>query len=174
MALTTAQQVRLRIQDTPTLYDATLYGDGLAQQFSLPQRNQTSATAFVPAGGTAWSGTGAAFDGTFGSVSFSGVISANSAFRVRYIYSVFSDDEIDTMITAGGGDVLGASVEAVQTLMFDAQKRAVWRAPDGSMYDDTAAQAALKALYDALIDQQERAAVTQGGLTSWSMNQQDY
>lgn len=174
MTLTTAQQVRLRIQDIPAIADSVLYGDGMATQFALPQRNLTSATAFVPAGTTAWSGTGATFDATFGGVAFSGVVSAGSAFRVRYTYSVFSDDEINTMITAGGGSVVGASMEAVQTLLFDAPKRAVWRAPDGSMYDDTAAQAALQALFSALRDRQAQDAIAQGGISEWGLNQGNY
>lgn len=174
--LTTAQQVRLRIQDIPTIYDTTLYGDGTADTFAFTQRNQTSATAFVPigaGGGTAWSATGCAFDSTFGGVQFSGVISAQSAFRARYVYSVFSDDEIGTMITAGGG-VRGASIEALQTLFFDSLKRSVWRAPDGSMYDDTAALAALRQLYDVLILEQAEDAVGQGGISEWGLNQQNW
>lgn len=173
--LTTAQQVRLRIQDIPAIADTTLYGDGTADTFSLVQRNQTSATAFVPigVGGTAWSATGCAFDPAFGSVQFSGVISAQSAFRTRYVFSVFSDDEISGMVVAGG-DVVGASIEAVQTLMFDSLKRAVWRAPDGSMYDDTAAQQALKTLFDVLKDQQGDQAAAEGGISEWGLNQGNY
>lgn len=176
MTLSTAQYVRLRIQDVPAIWDQTLYGDGTADTFVLNQRNQTSATAFVPigaGGGTAWSATGASFDSALGSVAFSGVISANSAVRVRYVYSVFSDDEINTFITAGGG-MNGAALEAVQVLLFDAPKRAVWKAPDGSMYDDTAAQQALRALYDVAVDRQAQEAVGQGGISEWGANQQYY
>lgn len=172
-ALTTAQQVRLRIQDIPAIADVTLYGDGTADTFSLVQRNQTSATAFVPLNATAWSATGATIDPTFGSVQFSNILSANSAFRVRAVYSVFSDDEISGMVVAGG-DVVGASIEAVQTLMFDGLKRAVWRAPDGSMYDDTAAQQALKTLFDVLKDQQSDLAAAEGGISEWGLNQGNY
>lgn len=177
MALTTAQYVRLRIQDIPAIWDQTLYGDGTADTFSLNQRNQSSATAFVPigaGGGTAWSATGGAFDSAVGSLQFSGIISAQSAFRVRYIFSVYSDDEINTFLTAGGGSVNGATIEAIQSLLFDAQKRAVWRAPDGSMYDDTAAQKALKDLYDVAVNQQAQDAIAGGGISEWGYNQGNY
>lgn len=170
--LTTAQQVRLRIQDVPAIVDTTLYGDGTADTFSLAQRNQSSGSAFVP-NGAAWAFTGSTFDPTFGSVQFANIVSAGSAFRLRYVYSIFSDDDIGTMITAGG-DVVGASIEAVQTLMFDSLKRAVWKAPDGSMYDDTAAQRALKDLYDTLKQQQADIAVGQGGISEWGLNQTNY
>lgn len=170
MPLTTAQQVRLRIQDQPSVFDAAYVGNGLLDTFPLPYLNMTSATAFVQ-GAAAWSPTGATF--TNGTVAFSSVISANSAFRVRGVQSTFSDDEIDTMLTAGGGSVLGASVEAVQTLMFDALKRASWAAPDGTQYDDTAAQRALRDLYDVLKEEEHEDAATAGGFASWSLNQGD-
>lgn len=172
MTLTTAQQVRLRIQDIPAIADVTRAGDGTATQFYVAQRNLTSASAFVALGGTAWSATGATFDST-GAVTFANVISAGSAFRMRYVHSVFSDDDIDTMIAAGGG-IVGAALEAVQTLMFDGLKRARWSAPDGSSYDDTAAINQLKALYDTLKSEQEDAATEMGGVTSWGLEQGAY
>ena len=48
MTLTTAEQVRLRIQDKPIVFDSTFYGDGTATTFALGVTNVTSATAFVP------------------------------------------------------------------------------------------------------------------------------
>lgn len=168
MPLATAQQVRLRIQDQPLAFDATYYGDGLADTFTLSFRNITSGTAYV-LDATAWSATGATFSPT-GSVAFSTVISAASAFRVRGVYSTFSDDEIDTMITAGGS-VLGASIEAVQTLMFDGLKRASWGAPDGTRYDDTAAMRLLRDLYDVLKTEQCEQAAYGGGFVEWDVNE---
>lgn len=168
--LTTAQQIRLRIQDQPRRADVTRYGDGTANSFLTEQTNLTSGSAFVPAAG-GWSATGATFDAS-GLVSFSGVISANSAFRLTYTYSVFSDDEIAHFQSAGG-DVLGASVEAVQALMFDGLKRGSWAAPDGSRYDDTAAMALLNSLYDKLKAQQYEQADFGAGLQSWSITQDE-
>ena len=171
MPLTTAQQVRLRIQDQATYADATYYGDGTATVFSLPHRNLISGTAYVP-GGTGWTATGAAFD-PLGAVSFSGVISANSAWRVRYIHSTFSDDEVDHMIAAGGS-VDGAALEAVETLMFDGLRRASWTSPDGAAYDDTAAMKLLNDLYKTLKDAQADEALAGGSIESWSLGQGDY
>jgi hypothetical protein len=172
MALTTAQQVRLRIQDQPTVADRTLYGDGLLDTFPLPERNLTSGTAFVPLA-AGWSATGATFNAT-GSVAFAAVISANSAFRARYVHSTFSDEEIDLMITAGGGSVNGAALEAVQTLMFDGLKRASWAAPDGTSYDDTAAMRLLNDLYGRLKEEQAEQAALNGGISEWGLHQQDW
>lgn len=172
MPLTTAQQVRLRIQDQPRIADRSFYGDGLLDTFPLPDRNLTSATAFVPAA-AGWSATGATFDPT-GSVTFAGVPSANSAFRTRYVYATFSDDEIDLMITAGGGSINGAALEAVSTLMFDGLKRASWAAPDGTEYDDTAAMRLLNDIYDRLKEEQTEQAVMQGGIAEWGLNQENY
>lgn len=172
MTLTTAQQVRLRVQDQPLIADATYYGDGSASAFTLPQRNITSGSAFVPGAG-GWTATGATFNPT-GSVAFATVISANSAFRTRYVYSTFSDEDIDTMITAGGGSILGASIEAVTTLMFDGLKRASWAAPDNTKYDDTAAMSLLKDLYSALKVEEAEIATVEGGISEWGLNQQNW
>lgn len=172
MALSTANHVRLRIQDIPARIDVTYAGDGTAQSFTLPHRNLSSASAFVPLNGTAWTATGATFDPT-GVVSFSGVISAQSAFRAVYVHSTFSDDEIDQFL-AVGGNVNGASQEAVLSLMFDGLKRARWAAPDGSSYDDTAALRTLKDLYDTLRQELEDDAISGGGVESWSLEQGNY
>lgn len=172
MPLTTAQQVRLRIQDQPRIADATYYGDGLLDTFPLPDRNLSSGTAYVPVA-AGWSATGATFNPT-GSVTFANVLSANSAFRARYVCSTFSDEEIDLMITAGGGNVLGASLDAVQTLMFDGLKRASWGAPDGTEYDDTAALRLLNELYGRLKEEQAEQSVAAGGISEWGLQQQNW
>lgn len=172
MTFTTAQHVRLRIQDIPTRIDATYVGDGTAATFALPYRNLSSGSAFVPLGNTAWTATGATFDPT-GVVSFSGVISAQSAFRTVYVYSTFSEEEIDQFITVGGS-VNGASQEAVLALMFDGLRRARWAAPDGSSYDDTAALRTLKDLYDTLRLELEDEAISGGGVESWALEQGSY
>jgi hypothetical protein len=176
MTLTTAQAVRLRIQDAPAFADLIFYGDGHRSGFDLLQgaaayRNITSGSAYVLAGGI-WSATASTFGGS-GVVVFSGVISANSAFRTRFVYSTFSDAEIGHF-TAVGGSVAGAALEAVNALRFDALKRARWAAPDGSTYDDTAAIAALKQLYDDLVVELNQAGVAEGGFASWAEGQNDW
>lgn len=176
MTLTTAQQVRLRIQDAPAFADLTFYGDGQRSGFDLLQgaasyRNITSGSAFVLAAGI-WSATAATFGGS-GTVVFSGVISANTAFRTRFVYSTFSDEEIGHFTAVGGG-VVGAALEAVNALRFDALKRARWAAPDGSTYDDTAAMAALKQLYDDLVAEINQPGVAEGGFASWAEGQNEW
>jgi len=173
MALTTAQQVRLRIQDQPRVFDDTYYGDGTGSAFNLPQTNLTSASAFIMQSGgvpaTGWSATGATFDAS-GFVTFSAVLSADSAFRVRGVHSVFSDDEIGHF-TAIGGNINGAALEAVQALMFDGLKRAAWAAPDGSEYDDTRAMGLLNDLYKTLKQEQGDEAIAAGGFNQWALTQ---
>lgn len=171
MTLSTAQMVRLRIQDQPKLFDEVRVFDGTAQVFTLPWLNITSASAYVTAsGGAAWTGTGATF--ASGQVQFSAVGSAGAPFRVAGVYSTFSDDEIGHF-TAVGGSINGAALEAVQTLMFDGLKRARWMAPDGSQYDDTAAMGLLKTLHDTLSSALEAQEVAGGGWVSWSEGQAD-
>jgi hypothetical protein len=169
VTLSTADQVRLKIQDAPLLSDRTFYGDGTAATFLLPHRNLQSATAYVPLGATAWTATGCTFDAS-GQVAFSGVISANSAFRLTYIYATFSDTEIG-QFTAEGGTVIGASIIACESLMFDAAKRARWSSPDGTTYDDTQAMQHLREMYLLLQATQSQDAIDPGGHIGWGEGQ---
>lgn len=178
MPLTTAQQVRLRIRD-PYRYEAvTLYGDGTASGYKLPQGQpysvlSGSATASVPVA-AGWSATAATVDHTYGRVLFSAAISANTAFQVDYFWSVFSEDEI-AHFTAIGGSVAGAAYQAILTLMFDYFKRARWAAPDGSTYDDTKALDNLAKMKDAILDEVHGIDEgPSGDYTSWAENQQDF
>jgi len=173
MAFTDIQKVRIKIADPPIIEDLTRYGDGTAQYFVLPHVNLTTASAFVPVGvgGTAWSATGCTFDAS-GQLSFSGVVSANSAYKARYIHTNFSDSEVQNFLD-NGGSILGASLEALQSLMFDAAKRARWMASDGTQYDDTAAQSHLRSMYDLISSQLENEVLSGGGFGSWAVNQAD-
>lgn len=170
MTLTSAQLLRLFIQDQPRIQDRTLAGDGSAASFPLADRNLTSASAFVMAAG-GWSATGATFDPT-GQVAFSGVISAATAFRVTYIYSNFSDTEINQYLSAG--TMNEAQIQVVQTLMFDSLKRASWASPDGTRFDDTQAMSELNAMYDRLKLEQYQDAAQGGGIIGWGENQGNY
>jgi hypothetical protein len=172
MALTEQQKVRVKIQDAPIAENLTRYGDGTAVSFLLPHANVFNAGAYVPVGATAWSATGAAFDPS-GVVVFSNVISANSAYNVRYQHTTFSDDEIQNFLDAGGS-VVGAALEATEALMFDAVKRARWMASDGTSYDDTSAQNHLREMHAILSTQVEAESSSAGGFGSWSLNQGDW
>lgn len=173
MAFTNVQKVRIKIADPPVLEDFTRYGDGTAQYFVLPHVNLTTASAYVPvgAGGTAWSATGCSFDAS-GTLSFSAVVSANSAYKVRYVHTNFSDDEVQNFLDEGGS-IVGASLAAIESLMFDAVKRARWMASDGTSYDDTSAQSHLRAMHDVLSTQLENEVLSGGGFGSWSTGQED-
>ena len=176
MALSTAQQIRLRVQDAPRIADVVRYGDGSASAFDLQHVNVISASAFVmvSAGGTpptGWSATGATFNAS-GYVTFSGVPSANSALKLRYVYSTFSDDEIDHFQTAGG-NINGAALEAVQTLMFDGLKRSKWAAPDGSEYSDVDAMKLLTDMYDRFKKEELEDGIAGGGFGQWAITQSE-
>jgi hypothetical protein len=101
------------------------------------------------------------------------VISANSAYNVRYIHTTFSDDEITNFLDVGG-TILGAALEAVEALMFDAIKRARWMASDGTQYDDTSAQSHLARMHELLSTQIEAESTSAGGFGSWAINQGDW
>ena len=174
MALTTAQQVRLRISDRWRWAEEYRGGDGTALKFKLgqgaPFSNLSALSAFVPVA-AGWSATGGTFDTGLGLVEFSGLVSANSAWRAEYQWSVFSDEEIG-QFTAAGATIAGAALEAVRTLMFDSLRRAKWAAPDGTEYDDTAAMAQLRAMHALLLDESTRDDGAQGGIESWAEQQQ--
>lgn len=169
--LTTAQQVRLRIQDRVRAGEDLRVGDGFEATFKLTQgapfSTMYSASAFIRLA-TSWSATGATIDLALGLASFSGVISANSAWKTTYLWSVFSDDEIGHF-TAVGGTIAGAALEAVRALMFDSLKRAKWAAPDGTEYDDTKAMDMLAKMEERMLE--EIAQAPSGGIESWSEQQ---
>ena len=171
MTLTTAQRVRLKISDAPVRGEQAGVGDGSAVTFALSQRNLTSGSAYVAVGG-AWSATGATFDPT-GAVTFGTAISANSAWRATYVYSTFSEDEITDFLTVGGS-VIGAAIEAAQSLAFDGLRRASWAAPDGSSFSDVAAQRHVLDLIAMLEAEQGDEAIAGGSTASWSLTQGDY
>lgn len=106
-------------------------------------------------------------------VSFATTVSANSAFRTTYVHSVFSEDEISAFVEVGG-NVNGAAIQALHTLMFDAAKRARWMGSDGSQYDDTLAADNLWKAYSAIKDDQYQEGAAAISLQSWTMNQGDY
>ncbi len=182
MALNTADQLRFFMNDRPRYMDETRYGDGTANQFQVsgvPLVSGATAlggfqpSAFVPLGGTAWSATGASFNYQHGVVSFSGVVSANSAWRVQYTYAVFSDQELD-LVTGLYGDLNAMRLALVDNLMADAYKRARWGSFGGASYDDSKTLDNLMKMRSAI-----RAAMTEeqgplGGIESWDANQQDY
>lgn len=176
MALTLTQQVRLRIQDRLRLDEEIQLGNGTASGFKLKQGSPfstvTAATAYVVTT-AGWSATGSTIDLDLGRVTLSGIVSANSAVRFEYQWSVFSTDEVG-QFTAVGGSVAGAALEAVKTLMFDSLKRARWSSPDGSSYDDTAANSQLKTMYDMLFDEIREGGIDSGGIESWSEEQGNY
>jgi len=173
--LTTAQQVRLRIQDPWRLAEEVRFGDGTASEFKLAQgapfSNLSALSAYtflLPP--TGWSATGATVDLALGLVQFSGVITAQTAWRAKYQWAVFSDDELGHFTAVGGG-VPGAALEAVRALLFDGLRRAKWAAPDGTEYDDTNAQKHLREIEKSLLDEIERSDGPQGGIDSWSEQQ---
>lgn len=176
MTLSTADQVRLRIQDQPRYTEEILIGDGTASTFKLAQGSPfstiTAASAFVllPSP-TGWSATGATFNTALGLLTFSGVITANSAMRAAYQWVVFGDDSIG-QFTADGGSVAGAALAAVRALQFDSLKRARWSTPDGSSYDDTKAQDTLLKMYDLLWAEVRES--PEGGIESWGEEQGNY
>lgn len=171
MALTNIQKVRTKIADVPIAENITLYGDGMATWFTMAHINISNGAVYVPSG-AAWSATGAAVD-TSGTFILNSVISANSAVNFRYQHTNFSDEEIQYFLDEGVS-ILGAAGQALESLMFDAVKRARWMAADGSQYDDTSAQSHLRTMYDQIQKQIANEAITGGGFGSWAENQADW
>lgn len=165
--LTDLSRLRQRITDHPRRADDTYHGDGLASQFTLPHTHLTSGSAFVPTP-TGWSATGATFDPS-GVVTFANTISANSAFRVTYVHSVFPDAVLTDYLTTYGS-INAAALQCAYDLSFDALKRARWAAA-GASYDDTDARNTLHDLISALRTDLTDAALHAGALAPWSETQ---
>lgn len=171
MALSDLQTLRLKISDTPSIETYEDVGDGQRSAFVLPDRVIYSGSALVHDAQGRYTATGATLES--GMLTFSGVISANSAFMAQYVTVTFSDDEVQQFLD-DGGSVIGGAIEAVQSLLFDTVKRVRWMAPDGTQYDDTQAKEKLAALLDKFNEQQEREAFSSGGIVGWGENQGGY
>ena len=176
MALSTAEIVRMRLNDPYRRSREVQHGDGTASGFKLaqgaPYSIVISATASVVSAGVGWSATAATFDNSAGYVVFSGTISANTAAQYDYLWAVFSDDEI-AYFTAQGG-ISQAVLMGVHTLMGNSWKRARWQAPDGSEYDDTKAMASLVQWRSALRAEMIDDIGPEGGVESWAETQGNY
>lgn len=164
MALTDLERIRLVIQDKPQTQNAVYTANGVDTRYELAYPNPQEGSAFVETN-QRWAMTAASFQAD-GYVVFPDRVSANSAFRVEYAHTVFTDDELRYYMEAGG-DTRGAQILAIETLMFDSLKRAQWGAPDGTSYNDTAAQAQLIKMHERLLKQQSDAAIGFGGVKGW-------
>jgi len=178
MALTTAQQVRLRLNDPWRYAQETQYGDGsgsaLKLQQGAPYSTIISATASILwSANSGWSATASTIDAALGTMVLDGVISAHTAIQMDYQWAVFSDDEIE-YFTAAGGDTRGAALMGVRTLMGNAWKRARWAAPDGSQYDDSKAMQNLMRWESALIAERTVEDGPAGSFVNWAETQADY
>jgi hypothetical protein len=174
MALTTAEIVRLRLNDPWQYASEVHFGDSTGSGFRLiqgaPHSCTISGVASVVNGG--WSATAVAWDTARGYVTFFEAVPANTAVRFDYHWAVFSDDDM-AYFTAQGG-VIDAVIAGVETLMSNAWKRARWAAPDGSQYDDSKAMDNLMKLRAAMTAKKFEEVGPAGGLASWAEGQGDY
>jgi len=173
MPLTELDKLRLAVQDTVQSENAIFTGNGLDTRFELAHLNATSGTAYqeiqnnwIPFMDSPLEPNPIVFS-TSGYVDLgSRRVSAGSAFRVTYVHSVFTDDELAHFMDAGGS-LRGAQIEAIEALMFDSLKRAQWSAPGGTSYNDTAAQAQLVRMHERLLKQTADEAISGGRSIGW-------
>lgn len=178
MPLTTAQIVRNRLADMPRFGDEVVIGDGTASAFQLrqgaPHSTLLSGTpsAFVQTTGV-WGNTAATFDNDLGLVTFSGVISAQSAVKVTYQWAVFSNDMLDYF--TGFGGIAEATLAGVNHLLVDYAKRASWGSPDGTTHNDTQALNSLMSMRSALVSEIRGAELGPVGYeAAWSETQSEF
>lgn len=178
--LNTADMLRRYIGDRPRLAVETYYGDGTASTFQMSGApiisGCTSLGGFAPSArvptGNGWSATGAAFNYHHGTVSFSGTISANSAFQVEYTYATFSDQEID-QVTASYGTYPEMQLDLIHTLMADSYKRARWASQRGAFFDDSLTMENLMSMRSAIFASKTVELGPLGGIVDWNKNQEN-
>lgn len=179
--LNSAEMLRRRISDRPRYTTETYYGDGTASAFMISgsplvtgctSLGSIAPSAFVAAGDH-WTATGATFDYEQGRVTFSGVISANSAFQVNYTYATFSDQEID-QVTGSYSMMQDMQLDLIDTLMADSYKRARWASQRGAYYDDSLTMANLMMMRSAIFASKTVEQGPLGGMVPWSETQENY
>ena len=180
IATNTAEQLRWRVNDKPRRSVQTLYGDGYSSAFELgalpgglvsAQGAGGQPTAFVQAGTTAWSATGATFTYYPPLVTLSGVVSAGTAVQCVFYHAVFSEADVD-YITGNFGDLNGMTLEVLNVLMIDYSKRVAW-AGGGVSYNESTVYANLKSMRDIIFSAMTVEQGPQGGFESWAEEQQN-
>lgn len=180
MALTTAQLFRRRIADRHLRTAESLTGDGLTSAFQLGGFPIASGTAQSIAGSATVLSpyvTGYSFDYTYGVVTFPSAIPAGSAFGTAvYYFSVFSDEDIDQILSANNNDFDRSELEVIRILMADNYKRAKWAAPGGLSYDESQTMRNLVLRYSALYNMIYNTPHQQASPApiSWAETQADY
>lgn len=165
---TDTDRLRSLLADPVRVAESLGYGDGLTVFYPLPYNNPRSGSAFVMQAG-AWSATGATVNPT-GYLEFQTVLPTASAWRARYQWSIWGDDELSGLLSAAGS-VFGAALQAAYGLLIDGSRRARWMAPDRTTYDDVQAVAYVNDFISAINKERENQAAGAGGLIGWSDNQ---
>ena|SRR3990167_1504600 len=180
MAISTAQVFRRRIADLHMRAVAVPTGDGLASAFQLAGYPIPSGTAQSEAGSATviapWTAA-YSFTWNYGVVVFNSIPSAGSAVGTAvYFHSVFSDEEINQILSRNGNNYEKSHLEVIENLMSDAWKRARWAAPGGLEYDDSKALDNLKKMHDILYKKLNETLTTDiaGGPESWAEKQAEW
>ena len=181
MALSSAQIFRRRINDLHRREVEVPSGDGLSSAFQLIGFPIASGTAQSLAGSATvlspYAATTATWDFTYGVMALNGVPSAESAVGTAvYYHSVFSDEEVNDVLSRNGDNQDLSQLEVLRTLMSDAQRRAKWSSVDGVAYDESMVMKNLKIQYDTLLGWVRMGDPTDpgDGPIAWSETQGDY
>jgi hypothetical protein len=177
--LNSAEILRRRVGDKPRMAIETYYGDGFNNMFQYSGNpivtGCTSLGAIKPSAyvlaGNGWSGTASTFDYLQGTVTFSGTISALSAFQLVYTYATFSDQEID-QVTAAYGSIPDMQMDLIDTLMADSYKRMAWGSERGSTYDESKTMTNLMMMRSAVFASKTVETGPHGYFAEWAATQE--
>jgi hypothetical protein len=179
MSLSQDRALRLGVNDQPRLADETLYGNGTASSFQLAHypivsASPATAPAILVAGGAGWTATGATVSFLFGTVTFSGIISANSSFRASYHWATFSDEEISYYTGLYPGDLTSQKLRVVEDLMMDAYKRHSWGAAGGQNVNEDSLFGKLEKMREMLQRKLTTEQDADGRFISWADEQENF
>lgn len=182
--MNTAEQLRFYVADKPRFSQETYFGNGSALVYQISGFPMvTGATGlggmepgvFIRnANSDGWTATSLSATGLgLGTITFGTPIQNGMPFQIRYTYATFSDQEIDFITALKSGDLKGMRMEILNLLIADYSKRSRWNAQGVSVDDSIVVQNLIRAreiLWKEMTIEQG----AQGGIESWSENQQNY
>ena len=174
MALTDLQRLRLNVVDLYREFGESQLGDGSSIHFRLSSFPVLAASEQVYLAGVLKADPADySLDDDSGKITFVSAPTDGTTIFVRGEASVFSDTELNDVLTQQGDDVRLSTLHVLRILMVDKAKQDYWAANQVTV-DPRQAVSNLQKVYDAWMDDLKRAAIDSGGVEEWAISQQDY
>lgn len=172
MPLTNLERLRLGVADRARNFSDGAIGDGSTLVFQLSAFPIVSGSTTVYHDGVAVS-TGFTIDNTAGRITYTVVPGNGVVITIIGQATVFSDTELNDVLTRKSNDIRASTIEVIEWLMVDASLRFRWATSQGLEVDERTVYEHLSDLYERLLKQQVVDDFT-GDAVRWADEQEHY